>query len=373
LPIVYRILHQSKVGTKPDWGAAYETNQYIWWLLVPALCALSTALPPARSKGALWPQRAWLPLSFFSLWLVGTWVHLYCLGYVYDFDLRPELLAPSVWILFWALCVWVARMLPGPKPAWKGALWTLPLLSTLLAAPQNGKQVFLVLTVLNVASYGVIYLRRRAPLALHLLLISTVALIGGLPQAWAHHFGAEINRETLLGAGAGIYLVVCAALSPKPKMGFLGALVAATIVNAIGQHPQTSHWATQIGLAFLLLHSLRWTTSLEEGANAVRWLTALAWVAHSFVWTHVYGAGWMPCAVAIPVLGAVLVLRWLQGRWSSLAVPLAAGLVLLCPPGRSAAVQLQLAPAGLLAIIGSFVLFGLGTVAALTKHRWASR
>ena len=30
------------------------------------------------------------------------------------------------------------------------------------------------------------------------------------------------------------------------------------------------------------------------------------------------------------------------------------------------------APAGLLAVLGSFLLFGLGTLAALTKHYWAS-
>src|SRR6266700_1645471 len=33
LPVVYRILHQSKVGTRPDWGAAYHTNELAWLLL----------------------------------------------------------------------------------------------------------------------------------------------------------------------------------------------------------------------------------------------------------------------------------------------------------------------------------------------------
>src|SRR5215204_633256 len=30
LPIVYRTLHESKVGTRPNWGAAYYTNQFAW-------------------------------------------------------------------------------------------------------------------------------------------------------------------------------------------------------------------------------------------------------------------------------------------------------------------------------------------------------
>jgi len=28
------------------------------------------------------------------------------------------------------------------------------------------------------------------------------------------------------------------------------------------------------------------------------------------------------------------------------------------------------APMGLLAVVGSFMLFGLGTLAAITKHKW---
>ena len=81
MPVIYRVLHQSKVGKNPDWGAAYETNQYIWWLLVPALCALSHVVPFSRNgTGRSWPQRHWLPLGLFSLWLMGTGVHLYCLS-----------------------------------------------------------------------------------------------------------------------------------------------------------------------------------------------------------------------------------------------------------------------------------------------------
>ena len=77
LPAVYRVLHESKFGTKPDWGAAYETNQYVWWLLVPILCALIAVVPWSRSRaGELWPQRHWLPLGLCCLWLVGTGVHL---------------------------------------------------------------------------------------------------------------------------------------------------------------------------------------------------------------------------------------------------------------------------------------------------------
>jgi hypothetical protein len=372
LPIVYRILHESKIGTKPDWGAAYQTNQYVWWLLIPALCAASTALPLARSRGEDWPQRVWLPLGCFSLWVVGTGVHLYCLGYVYDFDLRPELLAPALWMLFWVLSLRVTLLLPGPA-AWKNALWILPMLATLLAAPQNGKQVFLALTALNMGIFAFLYFRQRAPFALHLLLISVVALAGGLPEEWGRSLAAGFSREKVVGAGAGLYFLLCTVLSRQPRVGLLGAIIAATMVSALGEHPLALHWAAQIGLAFLLLHSLRWTAPFEEGAGVLRWLAALGWIGHSFVWTHIYGGGWAPCAVALPVLCLFLAARWVQGQWGSVAIPLGAVLALLSPTSHSAAVQIHSAPPGLLAVLGSFALFGLGTLAAVTKHRWASR
>src|SRR5262249_19442616 len=57
LPIVYRILHESKFGTKPDWGAAYVFNEYACILLLAALCLLGNWLPPARQNGPLCLQR----------------------------------------------------------------------------------------------------------------------------------------------------------------------------------------------------------------------------------------------------------------------------------------------------------------------------
>jgi len=144
------------------------------------------------------------------------------------------------------------------------------------------------------------------------------------------------------------------------------------MVGIWGQQPDAIHWGIQTGLVFLLLHSLRWKDSDEQGANLLRWVTALAWIAHSLVWTHVYGAGWRACTIAVPVLGVWLAFRWLRGQWGPIAVFLASVLVLLSARGHVAAVQLESAPVGLLAVIGSFVIFGLGTLGAITKHRWSS-
>jgi hypothetical protein len=51
-------------------------------------------------------------------------------------------------------------------------------------------------------------------------------------------------------------------------------------------------------------------------------------------------------------------------------VPAAAVLAMLSGPTGSTTSTLHSVPVGLMAVIGSFLLFGLGTLAALTKHRW---
>ena len=78
----------------------------------------------------------------------------------------------------------------------------------------------------------------------------------------------------------------------------------------------------------------------------------------------------MTFAVAEPVLGVYLLSRWQTGRWGSPVVPAAAVLAMLSGPTGSTTGSLYSVPAGLMAVIGSFLLFGLGTLAALTKHRW---
>jgi hypothetical protein len=96
----------------------------------------------------------------------------------------------------------------------------------------------------------------------------------------------------------------------------------------------------------------------------------LLWLGHAVVWAHTDAAAWMPCTVAGPVLGAYLAARWFTGRWASPVLPLAALGVMLTGPGNCAVDAVQAAPAGLLAVLGSFLLFGLGTLAALTRRHW---
>jgi hypothetical protein len=372
LPVIYRVLHEYKFGTKPDWGAAYFTNEYTWLLLLPALCGLAHLLPPPRETGSLLAQRRWFPVGLFSLWLAGTGVHIYCLGYVYDFSLRPELLAPAIWVLLWTLRQRLTDFAADVQDGLRAALLVPPLLATLVAAPQSGHGVFLALTILNAAIFGGIYFRQRGSrLALHLALISLVSLVGGMPEDWGRSVVGEVSRAGHIGVAVAGYLLLCAALSRNPKLGIFGSLVSAIVVILVLNHRADAiHWACQTGLVVLLLHSLHWDDEGISGAHGLRNLAGSLWAAHAFLWTHLGGEAWMACAAATAVLGGYLAARIIGGQWGPRVLPIAAVLVALSGPTHFTASGLQAAPTGLLAVVGSFLLFGLGTLAAANKHRW---
>jgi hypothetical protein len=78
----------------------------------------------------------------------------------------------------------------------------------------------------------------------------------------------------------------------------------------------------------------------------------------------------MPCIPALVVLVMYVIARMYLGKWTQPIVPAAAFLVLLSGPGNIMAQMACTMPVGLMAILGSFVLFGFGTIAALTRSRW---
>ena len=72
----------------------------------------------------------------------------------------------------------------------------------------------------------------------------------------------------------------------------------------------------------------------------------------------------MTCAVAGLVLGIFFVARLYSGHWGPKVVPVGALMVVLSGPSDLAANTVQRTPIGLLAVVGSFALFGLGTILA---------
>lgn len=371
-PVLYRTFHETKFGTKLESGAAFEMNELSWLWVLPALCALANLLPRPRENGELLVQRRWFPVGLLLLWIVGTGVHLYSLGYVYDFDLRRELLAPALCVLAWT---WYRRstdFVATPTRTALAVMLALPLLASFVAAGVEQSHVFFALSLLNAMGFAaVVFIERGNRVAFHLLLVSLAAAVASLPHEWTGPAAVEFSRERFIAAAVLAYLLLRTAWSRNPKVGLLGAFAAAAAGWwLIGRRPDVWHWAAQAGLVFFLLHSLRWRDYEHQGAAAVRVFISLAWVAHALVWVRADAAFWHPVAGAT----AILVAWWFRGFvfriWSPAVLPVAAALVALCSPVNFACAKLQATPVGVIAIVASFMLFAAGTAAALTKHRW---
>ena len=372
LPIRYRTLHETKFGTKLPEGAAFQMNELSWLWGLPALCALANLLPRPRENGELLVQRRWFPVGLLLLWLIGTGVHLYCLGYVYDFDLRREWLAPALCVLAWTLYRRSTDFVVAPTRAAWTIMLVLPLLASFGAAGAGQNQVFLVLSLLNAVGFAsVVFVERGNRVALHLLLISLAAAVASLPHEWTRPTAMEFSREKFVGMAVLAYLLLRTALSRNPKVGLLGAFAAAVAGRWLGESATNAfHWAAEAGLVFYLLHSLRWRDYEQPGAAGARGFISVLWVAQALMWVRDGAIFWHPLALA----GVVLFVWWFRGFvfriWSPVVVPFAAASVALCSPANFACVKLQTAPVGVIAIVASFLLFAAGTAAALTKHRW---
>ena len=374
LPLLYRHFGETKISIHIDSGPAYVMNEVTWLLILPAVLALANFLPRPGAAETLLPQHRRLPTGLFTLWIAVTGVHLYSLDYIYQFDLRGELFAPAAWVLAWTgwlrfsgnATVWAGRL--------KAALTFPPVLIPLLTTSPGGQKTFLILTALNIAAYCSVccWQRHHHQLARHLLFASAMMLVAGLPEIWLPAFASGLSRAGCITAGVMAYLVFWIVLLRNPKLAILGSIILGSAVMAlVGNHAGAIYWAFQSGLVFLLLHSLRWNDTEHQGANTVRVMVGLVWVMQSLVWMNSdAGKFWMPFIPGALVLGTYSAVQIWRGRWSQFSVPAAAALVILSGPACGTAEGVRTMPSGLLAVIGSFLLFGLGTAAALTRYHW---
>jgi len=376
LLVTYRVVGERKMGWVPDSGRDFVINQFTWLAILPAAAALANFLPHARETGSFEPQRRWLPAGFFVLWIIATGAHLYCLNYVYNFAFRIGMFVPAVWVLCWTMYRRGPEFLAWQSRAPQQLLTIAALLLPLAAASASGTNIFFALTLMNAVIFGVMSFRGEdRHLATQLFFASLMLLICGFPMDWVGirlaHFAPLLHRETYIIAGIGSYLMLYAVMSRDPKVGIFGSVLVMTLAAiAFPNHAATIHWAVQGGLVFLLLHSLRWMDSEHQGAGAVRILAAIVWMVHTVIWVRSDAAFWMPCISGGIVLVVYLIAQLLRGRWDLPILPAASILTVLSGPGNFLIGYLHSASLGLLAVIGSFLLFALGTAAALTKHRW---
>ena len=376
LPLTYRHYINLKIGVHLDAGPDYIMNECMWLLVLPAALALVNFLPSAQaggdSRARALPQRPWLPMGMFALWITVTGLHLWALDYVYGYYLRPDLFAPAGWVLAWTVFLRV----PAKPAALKYALMFPAVMAPFLADTPGKENTYLALMALNVVAFGVMrFLRGSSPfarrLAGHLAYASAVMLVAGLPENWIGVVMHGATEAGIVAAGIGAYVIFWTAWLRDPKLAVLGAvLFGIAIAVVFGQHPNMANWALQGGFVFLLVHSLRWNDAEHKGAGASRNFIGIIWAIQSFVWMNCEGSRfWMPFIPGALVLALYCILLLRRQTWL-LVIPASALAVVLSGPCCLGIDRLSAMPAGLLAVIASFLFLGLGTVAALTRKFW---
>lgn len=371
LPLTYRHYINLKIGTHPDTGPDYVMNECMWLLVLPAALALANFLPRTQSGGELLPQRRWLPTGLFALWIIVTGVHLWALDYVYDYYLRPDLFAPVAWVLAWTVCLRV----PAKPAAFKYALMFPAVTAPFLADTPGTENTYLALMALNVVSFGVArFARVGNRVAGHLAYASALLFIAGLPESWIQWAIHGATATGIMAAGLGAYLIFWTAWLRNPKLAMFGAILFGIAIAMVFRGHANVNWALQGGFVFFLLHSLRWNDAEHRGAGAVRKFIGMIWAIQSFIWMNCDGARfWMPFIPGALVLAVYCFLLPCRGVWRLFAVPMSALAVILSGPCCLVIDRLRSTPAGLLAVMGSFLFLGLGTVAALTREFWHHR
>jgi hypothetical protein len=371
-PVIYRELQEERMARTITSGPAYLANEWSWLALLPLLVAGASLLPAPRANGAGWPQRRWLTPAILMMWLVASGVHLYALSYVYTFAMRPAHWAPVVvmlvWTAFYRLPDWLGSLPQGLRLG----LMLNPFVWMFLALRPGDHGVLLGLAFLNAALYGLAAMRHQQPaLAVQLALASGIAGLAVLPRvAGWETLALEFARIGWAGALA-VYVIFASILSRRPAIGCLGVLAAAILTALVVDGvPQEGCAMLHAALMFLLLHGLRWDAAPHTWRWNLRWAVALGWITQSWVWAWTEGsAGVMGATGGVTFLMG-LVVWWILRRRLSLAVPVAGVLVMLSGPVVDGFGAVRNAPAGLMAVVASFVLLALGTAAALTKNRW---
>lgn len=364
MPLLFRsiIEHGTDAWIRP--------SQFAWLVLLPLFQFGALFLPPPMHWGGEAGRQSWLPLLFLSLWITASAVHLWCVGYVANLVLEPFLFAPLAWAAAWTLVRRVTDFAPEPGSGWRAALLLPPGLVTLLALGHAA--VFLPLTCLNVALFaGLCWFRRDRAMAGVMLQLSSVALVAAMPESFGQMLLPEFSRAQSVGLAVGGLVLGRALFSRRPDIGLCGASMV-MLGTRLFLPEAGLVLPAQTGLVFLLLHSLRWEDAAHKGASGVRMIAALAWVAQSFYWTRDLQLlpGLTVTLSAAGLLAACAVFRRVRGAWPARVLPVAAVLALLVTPAHFLFDKVKSSPAGLLAILASFLLFGFGTLLALTKHRW---
>jgi len=363
-----------KSAIEQDNEAWARIRPWFWFFILPMLLAVANVLPRAQTRGQILPQRPWLPLGIYILWMAATCVHIHSIDYVDNQRTKFYLFAPVLWMLTWTLWHRLDDFAPHAGRAVRTALLALPALATFVAVSAYGAYIFFTLTLLNVAGYAALFLvDRKNRFIEHLLLASLAALVAGMPESWGRVVVPDFLRQKTIVLSFAGYVLFWVTRSSKAQMGFCGAILAGLGTEYFfAPLDYLEQFAMQSALMYLLVHSVRWTDDAEHGSRALRVAAAIAWTVHSFVWVRIATVDvYRNIALAgLLMLAIYYLVEILRGTVGPRIIAISSLLVFLCVPINFAVEVLRITPTGYLTVLGSFLVFAIGTAVALTKHRW---
>jgi hypothetical protein len=360
-PLVFKTIATEPVRIK-------ESLTLLWMVALPMLAGFANLLPKPVASGD-WPgERRWLPLTFYLAWIVVTVFHLGGIGYALTFDWTLPLLLPVAWVMSWTIYLRKKDFMQTPGELVEQTLVFIPLFLPLLAA--GNESLFSLFATLNFVCYLARFLaNQRSRFALVQLLGAAAIFLGGLPAAWLGHVVPGISRAEWSVGSTVLCFFWLIFLSRDPRVAMIAVISLVALCFCCAN--DFTRLAIQFGLVSFLAHSLRWEDPTHKGAAILRILAGVLWIFLSLSWMRE-----SPHDARVPVYIAASVLLIAYGlhavihyTWKPWMIPVFAIVVLASEPGSRAAGDLTNISPGFLAIGASFLLFGLGSLAAFSKNK----
>ncbi len=357
LPLIFRHLSKDHLAWVPN------AQSLAWFTVLPALSLIFLWLPVKTESSKILSERTWIPFGLATLWIVGTGVQLWCIGYVYDLGFGLHCIAPTLWISGWIAHFRISRRDPQYSLSTTRTLLFLPFIVPWLSVTHPETGIFNILMLLNSIFCAGHFVKAKIEFPRQLALLSTACFIASFPGTWG-----ESNRIELLLWGAGFLLIAESFVAPSsPTTLFASFGVAGASALLFRNSDMVSLIASQNGFAFFLLQSLLWNRSDHQQNRIIRTIATLFWVLISLLGMDTSHPlhKIMLTTYGMSMLSLGLLIRIIWQRWIMIAAPIGgAGLTLL--PHLS---TVSLPGKGITSIVLGFLLFGVGTWVAWTRKR----
>jgi hypothetical protein len=362
LPMIYPLAVEKDTD---DWA---QPNLLLWYVVMPILAGGANLLPRPKRYGGLNPERHWLPLFTYTLWLAGTGVHIWCLGYISKIEFQLHYLGPTAMVAAWTMLRRIGDCVLEPGIKWAIALLGLTFVMPFIAFGNSG--MFEVLVLVNAAFYGLLFRKRTgAPRTLlrELMLASSALLVLGVPEEFARIMLPNFLRTQAVILAIALTICVSALRWFRVRLGLAAAAAAAAISELFWPGAPVDLYL-QTAVVILLAHSLGWKNA-GPLASALRAFAGAVWIADAAVWIHraPLRTDLVLSVVALALLLAWFVMWWITSRRRDWIIAASAGAVALSAPSDWLAHQ---GSPGLIALAVSLALFAMGFSVAWTRHLW---